>query len=171
MISVTSLKYVSASDEDTYDNFAYSVSGRTGIVFGVSACKDVRLALSEIPGISTRYTYELVIGTSDNSITVLRDAVNGQTLTQSNTSDILHCTLTRMFWISWAGGAISFGSGTVLERSRLLYFKDSSSHPVNAVSVTTPIEVPGNFTFEHYSGKPPEVSSVLESRSFQLCFL
>jgi hypothetical protein len=156
-ISVTSLKYVSANDEDTYENFAYSVSGRTGLVFGVNACKDVHLALSEIPGITTRYTYELVIGTSDNSFTVLRDAVNGQMLTQSNTAEILHCTMTRMFWISWAADAISFGSGTVLEQSRLLYFKDSNSHPVNAVSVMTPLGVLGNFTFEHYSGKSPQV--------------
>lgn len=147
-----SLKYVSADDEGDYGNIAYSVSDRSGLVFGVSACKEVRVALSEIPGITTRYTYELLIGASENSATVLQDPSNGQTLARVNTAEILNCSAMRMFWISWAAGAVSFGKGTVVEQGRLLHYKDIIFRPVNAVSVMTPVGVLGNFTFEHFGG-------------------
>ena len=148
-----SLKYISPSEEGDYENIVYSVSDRTELVFAVSACKDVHVALSEIPGILTRFTYELIIGASENSMTVLRNGINGPTLTQSSTSNILNCSSQRLFWLSWAGGVVSFGSGLVVQQSRVLYYKNPSPHSVNALSVMTPGGVLGNFTFENFAGK------------------
>jgi hypothetical protein len=147
------LKYVSADDEGDYENIAYSVADRTELVFGVSACKEVRIALSEIPGITTRNTYELCIGEFENSMTILKDAFSGQSLVEAYTTEILNCSGTRMFWVSWAVGTLSFGRGTTVQQNRLLYFKDANAHHVNAVSVKTPVGVVGNFTFEHFGGK------------------
>jgi hypothetical protein len=94
-----------------------------------------------------------MVGVSDNTITILRDVTSGQTLAQMNTAGILSCESQRSFWVSWAEGTVSFGSGTVVEQNRVLYFKDPNFHPVNALSVKTPVGILGNFSFEHFGGK------------------
>jgi len=149
---VISLKHVSATDEGDYQNIVYSVSDRTGLVFGVTACRDVHIALSEIPGILTHSTYELVIGVAGVSGAILRNGINGQTLTETNTAYLLDCTEMRMFWLSWAAGTISLGKGTVVAQNRILFLKDASFKGINAISVMTPVGVLGSFTFEHFSG-------------------
>jgi hypothetical protein len=149
---VTSFKYISEEDDNSFQNIIYSVSDQSELVFGVMACKEAHVALSNVPGIVTHLTYELVIGMADNSLTALKNGVDGPLLSQTSSPGILDCDTVRMFWISWAGGAISFGKGTIPESNRVLYYKDPSSHSINALSVMTPIGVKGNFTFGRVAG-------------------
>ena len=149
---MTSFKYISSETNTTFNDMVFSTAGRTDLVFSVLACKEARVALSQIPGVLTHYTYELVIGTQENSLTVLKNGIDGPTLTQVTTPGILDCAVNRNFWITWKDGTLSFGNGTVPEGNRILYHRDSNMYPINAVSVMTPLGVKGNFTFGRSAG-------------------
>jgi hypothetical protein len=139
-------------DDSDYDNIGYSVSGRSGLLFGVAACNDVHVALTETPGVQTRRAYELVIGASGNSQTLLKDASSGSSLAQVSSANILSCNAVKSFWLSWTNASVSFGTGTVLEVGRVLYHRDPNLYAISAISVKTPYGVVGNFSFERFTG-------------------
>ena len=53
-------------------------------------------------------TYEIDIGTSNNTRTVIRAGARGQgeALVGVSTPDIVDCNEYRVFWMSWANGTI-----------------------------------------------------------------
>ena len=127
-----------SGDEGTYGDLLISMVDANQTVFSVSTCNDARVALSQLPGIFTHFTYELSIGAQSNSKTTLKGAVGGAILVEVDTPAILDCQNLRSFWISWRRGELSFGKGSVPEQGRVLFYQDANSwHDVNALSFAT----------------------------------
>lgn len=130
---------------DSYSRILMSVVGANEFVFGVAACRDAYIAMSQVPGIYTHFTYELVIGAQDNTETMLYSAVGGNLLKSAMTPQILSCDTVRLFWLSWRNGQISFGKGIVPEVGALFTVNDAQWHAVNSLSFMTPPGVTGYF--------------------------
>jgi len=154
MFSVTDINHVTGREIEGYDSLMFSLKDTKDIVFGLSACRDAQMAFSKVPGIREFSTYELVIGAQGNTKTLLRKSMDGTIVAQVDTSEILDCSLVRMFWVTWrVAGELSFGIGPVVGQGRLLYFKDPSPHEINALSVSTPPVVRGVWKFYHLAGE------------------
>ena len=141
------------ADEALYQPLMFSLTDRTDIVLAITACCDAQIALSEIPGVFAHRTYEVVIGSQDNTKTEIRGSVGGSPLYEVNTPQILNCNASRLFWITWSSGTISVGTGSVPQQDRLLYFQDPQWHPVNSMSVMTPAGVAGTWQTSGFVGK------------------
>lgn len=141
------------ADEVLYNPLMFSLNDRTDVVLAVSACQDAQIALSEVPGVLAHRTYEVIIGAIDNTKTILRGSVGGSSLTEVNTPQILNCTASRLFWISWRSGDISVGRGSVPQQNRFLYFRDPNWHQVTSMSLLTPSGVNGRWSVGNIAGE------------------
>ena len=139
--------------DSTYGNILISRVDANQVVFRVMACSDAQVALSQLPGIFTHYTYELLVGVESNSKTILKSAIGGATLTEVDSPQILDCQSERAFWISWKFGELSFGKGSVPEQGRMLYYQNSADwHDINALSFLTPAGTVGRWMTSAFSG-------------------
>ena len=111
--------------------------GNTSLTFKVRASGDVYLALSELTGHTQSLTYEIVIGCDNNSLSQIRDSINGEVKTKGHTTDILSVSQMRPFWISWRRGAILVGHGDTVGDRSFLMWKPDAPHAINAVSMAT----------------------------------
>ena len=98
---------VTTGQDNKYDQFWFTIHDRTSLAFRVQGCSDVRLALSELPGIFSSDTYEVIIGGSANSMYAIKDVVGGGTVATSQRTDILDCLAFSDFWISWTNGKVA----------------------------------------------------------------
>lgn len=153
LVTVTSVKHMTdpADDERVYGDLIYTLTDKSHIIISVSACRDASIALSEVPGIFSHNTYEIVIGGNTNTVTVLRSSVRGANVIEVQTPGILDCWNSRSFWISWTRSTLSFGKGGVVEQNRVLYHR-SVQHPINGLSVMTPYSIQGIWSFRTFSG-------------------
>lgn len=148
-----SIAHLTGTDAEGYETLTMSLKNANQLVFSLQACKDGQIALSKLPGIHAHFTYELVIGSAENSRTVLRRSVGGTDIASVNSVNILDCYSPRLFWIAWnSNGEISFGSGSVPQQVRLLYYKDPEPYEINSLSVFTPRLVQGIWLFSRFSG-------------------
>jgi len=145
---------VTEENEADYGTLAHSVTDKKELVLSIQACRDASIALSEIPGIYTHRSYELVIGADGNTYTSLRNGTDPtKILFQSETLNILDCLIPRQFWLSWNKNTLSFGKGTIPEQNRILYYRDVNIHTINAISIRTPLSVRGVWAFYSFTGK------------------
>lgn len=58
------------------------------------------------------------------------------------------------YWLSWKGGVIEFGMGSIVRNSRWIYWQPSAQEliKVNALSVSTETTCHGQWTFDVLSG-------------------
>ena len=82
------------------DQFIYLSSGQDTFTFGAQACAEAHIHLHQ--STETRSTYMLFLGTLDNQWTQLYK--NGEMVYNVSSPDILHCTHSKTFWLSWSGG-------------------------------------------------------------------
>lgn len=92
---------VSGDDYIVYtpDTYGYGVSMFTTllgqVLFEVTACSDVFMALSLVPGDLSKDSYEIAIGAESNSRTFIRSRVGGQIMASAATPRVLSCTESR----------------------------------------------------------------------------
>lgn len=137
----------------SYSSFVNSVSGSDSVVFGVKACKDARLALSEIPGITTYNTYEVIIGFDSNTQCSIATSVGAEPVVSAYAHNALDCEVLKYFWVSWRKNALELGFGSAVGSGTILRWASAVMHPVNAISVMTPEEVSATWEFRVAQGK------------------
>lgn len=128
---------------DSYGRIMVSVVNYKEFVFAVRACHDASIAFSQVAGIYTHYTYELVIGATDNTETILRSSVGGAVLKSVYTSQILDCNAVRLFWVNWRDGMMSFGKGIIVKQGEVFSVSVSNMYLINSLSYLTPSDVKG----------------------------
>ena len=104
-------------------------------------------------GLVSYKTLELVIGVNGNTQTILRDAVNGQVVQTVETPNILNQAIPLYFWLSWKGGLVEFGSGSIVRESRILHWQFQNDMNVNALSFSTETRCWGDWTFNQIHGQ------------------
>ena len=114
-----------------------SVKDQTFLTLEVRSCLDARIALSAIPGNWDEQTYEVVLGATNNTKSIIRDTRDGDDKSVADTPGVLDCEQPKAFWVGWKDGNIEVGQGNVYGRDVLLQWRDSKDpHPVYAVSFT-----------------------------------
>jgi len=152
--SVSAIEHVTTEEDDRYGFFLLSLTDKSEVTFSVTACKEAHVILTQIPGIFKYRSYELLIGTLENTETWLVRSDDGAFLGWAITLGILNCQLRRFFWISWTINSLSFGRGTIPGQNRILYHNDYyPGHTLNSLSVRTPAGVRGVWGFAGISGE------------------
>ncbi|KAI0235762.1 hypothetical protein LSAT2_013711 [Lamellibrachia satsuma] len=129
---------------DGYSNVF--IPGNEYFRFQVLACHDVTVALSAVPGVTDRQTYEVLIGGAQNNLSEIRTHDSGQPAAQNTTPGLLDCDEYRPFWIMWEDGDIVVGRGRVLGEQIFVQLKNpQNSHEVRGVSVKTGKDTPGKW--------------------------
>ncbi len=101
---------------------------RNSLVFGVKACHDAFLILSEHLGNTVGGTFEIVLGTQmDNTSAIFRDG-NFVPLVTVPTPGILSCDDMRFFWVSYNTGLISVGYGFTPGTATFMSYDDSENN-------------------------------------------
>ena len=135
-ISVRSAVFTTPGDYK-YEHAWYSSSTHTSVVFKVEACAEAHVALSKYVGITSISAYEVVIGGYNNKLSAVRSSVSGADEKTAITDDILSCSEPRWFWISWTGGELHFGKGTIVEEDVVISWKEANIGWVEGVGITT----------------------------------
>ena len=125
------------------------------VIFGLRACQEAILTLSQLTRVTVALTYFVKIGTRNNTATEIMEKFVDQEGTVVDTPNILSCDETRMFWVRWGDGVVSMGAGSVVGKDTVIShtFEDSMAHGVSAVSVNTLNGVNGQWQFKAYEGK------------------
>ena len=82
------------------DQFIYLVAGKETVTFEIRACADAHVYLHESS--TSRTGYLIVVGALDNTWTQLYK--EGVMVHYVSTPDILSCTQSRTFWLTWIDG-------------------------------------------------------------------
>lgn len=157
------------TDGNTYDSFITSVAAAEHVVFGVKACQEARLALTEIPGITTRTAYEVTIGAQDNTKCSIASSVRGDIKQEVACSGALSCDNIKYFWISWHDGRVEVGMDSTVGSRRMMTWTPPGMHTINAVSVMTPEETRGTWEFRVNQGQCKLNSGYLDQPVIHCC--
>jgi len=60
--------------------------------------------------------------------------MQGKLLATASTLNILNINEFRMFWVSWSGGVISVGTGSIVGQNTFMSYVDPNPSPVNYVA-------------------------------------
>ncbi|XP_071086095.1 uncharacterized protein [Haliotis cracherodii] len=123
--------------------------GATSFKFKVSASNDVHVALLQYDGVTSQNIYEVVIGGWGNTQSVIRTGKQYRNRVIARHRP-LSATQFRDFWISWANGVISVGSGVEVGVGSFMTWTDPSPHPVNYIAVSTGWGSKGLWEFWRY---------------------
>ena len=106
------------------------------VVFSVKACEDVRILLTDVPGIGTANAIEVVIETRDSAKdkNTIRNWLTQEDIRYRFVSDLLSCNSFRTFWISWTESFIAFGTGAKVGQQQILATDGVSDFSVTGVS-------------------------------------
>lgn len=140
------------SNERAFEDIWLTVTGRTNAVFSVKACTDAHVALSEIPGLFTTNTYEIIIGGYGNAESKIRLGRDTE-LKSESTPQILNCNDFRYFWVSWAGGVIEMGSGLYVGQSQVIRYVNPNPFLINGLSLSTLEVTDGVWRIDNVGGK------------------
>ena len=120
--------------------------------FQVKTCKDAHVILSRGSWYNGSF-YEIVFGSQNNQITVLRKSKSGPNEAQANTPGILSCDNFVKLWVSWYNvDVISVGKGAVVGEQTILSYQDPSPMIISAVSLSSWNEVSGVWKFYRDAG-------------------
>lgn len=120
-----------ASDVFTFDHVWESVERSRFITFGVTACSDAHVILSNTARLFGG-EYELIIGGWQNTRSVIMIR-NSRESAVAATPNYLSCTEQRFFWFTWQYGNIAVGQGQIVGLNRFLSYQPLQMYPVNAV--------------------------------------
>ena len=76
----------------------------------------------------------------------IRSIVDGPLVEDTSVADILHCNVSRSFWITWTLDSVKVGQGDVINEP-LLAWESTDVHPILGVSVTTGSGKPAHWHF------------------------
>jgi len=88
-----------------------------------------------------------------------RKAKQGTNLASANTLNILDINEFKLFWVSWSGGVIQVGTGSIVGQNTFISYVDPYPSPVNYVAFSA-WDSPG--TVLVYGGKYIELQSHFE---------
>jgi hypothetical protein len=99
------------------------VRGQRKDAFKVKACSDVRIIAAATERVTSVDAYELIIGGWGNKKSGIKTQTESQEVAiQAETPDILSCTQSRWFWLSWDMHVLRFGQGRYAGVNELLKF-------------------------------------------------
>ena len=76
----------------------------------------------------------------------IRSTVDGSLVKDTSVTNILHCNVSRSFWITWTVDSVKVGQGDVINQP-LLTWQSTAVHPILALSVTTGSGNPAHWHF------------------------
>ena len=118
------LQMRTSGDKD-YDAAKFTVTHKSSLVFTVTTCSHACMALSEVLGLTDINTYEFSIGANtDVPPDVVEIRRDGRLVAETRVSGIVDCEKRKVLWVSWEGGLVQLGTGTVVGALRLLAWKD-----------------------------------------------
>ena len=138
--------HTSGYDYNYLHHFGIDVFNTSNIAFQVQGCLDAHIALSQYIDDYSQETYEVVIGGSINTVSVIRDCSLACRARQNKWQVALNCTEFRHFWISWAN-RISVGSGSVVGADMFMEWEDLDPHPVNYIAISSYAEAVAEWIF------------------------
>ena len=134
-----------------YDTAWLVVADETSFVFRVRACSDANVLL----GMYIRNSYvkyaEVRIGMAANTQSAI--FIEGVQVTQTTTVNMLDCSLSSYFWVSWNHGLLAFGTGSMPEVEVLLTATNPLPFEVEAVALDTGNRQQGVWGFGEVEGK------------------
>lgn len=142
--------------DKNYQQFTAPLVGVTSFVFGVVASNDVHIALdNRILGDNSEgdYMWEIVLGGWGNTQSVIRNRNNGQNLaTVMSVYRLLNIATYNYFWVSWANGLLSVGSGVRVGENQIMAFPTvlallNVPFPIGYVHLSTGYGSPGYWDF------------------------
>lgn len=89
---------------------AFTIVGRTNVVFQVRGPADANILLSDE---TTAEPWQIIIGGWNNGRSVIRKSIYNE-VAAADTPNMLSTSEFRSFWISWAGSTIEFGKVCVV---------------------------------------------------------
>ena len=124
-------------EEYDYNQLWLTTHRRYSVVFSAKACSDVHVGLARFAGINDVDMNEVVIGGWNNTKSVIRKSPqNDDDSATLETIDILSCTETRYFWISWYYGMIRVGKGSIVGDDQFLTWDGPGMVRARALSFT-----------------------------------
>ncbi|CAC5389073.1 unnamed protein product [Mytilus coruscus] len=149
------------SSRRTHDIMKYStdinkynldLSVITSLMYEVKACKDafVLLSNSDVKN-SSKPLYEIQFGNNFNRKSRILYRINDSLDAGSrymqfiNSRNILNCNVYLPFWISWAGGKITYGTGLVVAENTLDSWINTNQFAVNGIEVYTSFSETGDW--------------------------
>ena len=131
-----------------------SVRDVTSVTFRLRACNDAHVALSETKGITAIRAYEVKIGSSGNKISAIKDGPQGRSLVTKSTKDILSCSQSRWFWLSWPTvGTVYFGEGRYVGENVVMSVNNIiEAYNVKALGISTGWGATGTWQFSADTG-------------------
>ena len=128
----------------------------TSVSVLVRTGSNANLLLSNTAQLHAEHEYEITLGASDNTKTVVRrgrhSSAQDNILLEVETKNILNEHELRRFWARWDGGHFEIGSGPHVGEDRIAHWLDEESRGVNALSVCTDGEV-GSWVLPSTKGK------------------
>ena len=120
-----------------YNQFWMNVEEKTPVIFQVTTCADAGIALSSTLGERAYHTYELVLGTTQNSRSILRNRTTGEVYADVQTPSLLSCTDARPFWLRFEKGIFEVGRGHDVGSDIFLSYVDTTPTAIHALGTTT----------------------------------
>jgi len=125
----------SSASGDSFKSNWVTVRDKQSFVFRVRGCYDARIILASYTKVVDVSSYEIMIGANGNQVSRIgKDGLDGGNVVEASTPNVLHCTETRYFWVSWGGGYIQVGSGRVPGESGFLQLQDSAPYKVRSLA-------------------------------------
>ena len=78
-----------------------TVSELTSYVFRIKAHSHANILLTDVPGVTTRTAYEIIIGADFNLNTKIRELKSNKLLVSKPSRGILSDEVYQWFWVSW----------------------------------------------------------------------
>ena len=148
------IQYKTVKQPDTeraFEDVWLTVTGRTNAVFSVKACTDAHVALSEVPGLFTTKTYEIIIGGYSNAYSKIRLGRDIDLKTEY-TQNILNCNEFRYFWVSWKDGIIEMGAGLVVGSGQVIRYQNPEPFLINGFGISTVEVTDGVWRIDNVGG-------------------
>ena len=116
----------------------------------MKACKEARISLR--PSETDTPSYVIILGADSNTKSRIYKGTDSTAVSQSDTPDVISCTESRTFWISWAAGTIQIAIKSDRGR-RVIAWTDSSPATVHVIGMATGPGAEGEWRFSRSTGK------------------
>ena len=133
------------------------VTGTHHVKFRLMACSEAHVTLSENPNYESDdiLAFDVVLGDSGNTKTVIKDGQNGVVRATADSPDILSCKDYRDFWVRWDDyGLVQVGRGRNDRVDKIVEWRSPTTRqPIGTVSVASGLGSTGAWVFYLRPGK------------------
>ena len=108
-------------------------------MFGARGCQAAKIGLSDGEGLGAAGQYNthvIILGLEGNKhMSGIKDQIGGGPVAvKTSTPNILSCTETRYFWVSWQTGRIQVGKGLRIGDNMFLNWLPTETHDIKSVT-------------------------------------